>query len=89
MQVEGYTDSVGSDDYNQQLSEHRATSVRDYLTGAGIPAASVTAKGLGKTLPVATNDTASGRQQNRRVELVVSGEIIGGLMRPAAIVAGQ
>ena len=65
------------DDYNQQLSEHRATSVRDYLTGAGVAAASVTAKGLGKTLPVATNDTPTGRQQNRRVELVVSGEVIG------------
>ena len=60
MQVEGYTDSVGSEASNQQLSEHRATSVRDYLTSAGIPAASVTAKGLGETLPVATNDTASG-----------------------------
>jgi len=89
MLVEGYTDSVGSETSNQQLSEHRATSVRDYLTGAGIPAASVTAKGLGETLPVATNDTASGRQQNRRVELVVSGDIIGGLMQPTAIVAGQ
>jgi outer membrane protein OmpA-like peptidoglycan-associated protein len=89
MLVEGYTDSVGSETSNQQLSEHRATSVRDYLTGAGIPAASVTAKGLGETLPVATNDTASGRQQNRRVELVVSGDIIGGLIQPTAIVAGQ
>ena len=89
MQVEGYTDTVGSEASNQQLSERRATSVRDYLTNAGIPAASVTAKGLGETLPVATNDTASGRQQNRRVELVVSGDIIGGLMQPAVIVAGQ
>jgi outer membrane protein OmpA-like peptidoglycan-associated protein len=89
MQVEGYTDSVGSEASNQQLSERRATSVRDYLTSAGIPPASVTAKGLGETLPVATNDTASGRQQNRRVELVVSGDIIGGLMQPTAIVAGQ
>ncbi len=89
MQVEGYTDSVGSEASNQKLSEHRAASVRDYLTGTGIPAASVTAKGLGETLPVATNATASGRQQNRRVELVVSGDIIGGLMQPAAIVAGQ
>ena len=89
MQVEGYTDSVGSEASNQLLSEHRATSVRDYLTNAGIPAGSVTAKGLGETLPVATNDTASGRQQNRRVELVVSGDIIGGLMQPMAIVIGQ
>ncbi len=77
MQVEGYTDSVGTDDYNQKLSENRATSVRDYLTGAGIPTESVTAKGFGKTEPVASNDTAAGRQQNRRVELVVSGDLIG------------
>jgi len=77
MQVEGFTDSVGGDDYNQQLSEDRAGSVRDYLTGAGIPTASVTAKGFGKNLPVASNDTSAGRQQNRRVELVVSGELIG------------
>jgi outer membrane protein OmpA-like peptidoglycan-associated protein len=77
LEVEGHTDSVGGDDYNQQLSEHRATSVRDYLTNAGIPVNSVTAKGFGKTQPVASNDTSTGRQQNRRVELVVSGEIIG------------
>ncbi|MEO8594628.1 MAG: OmpA family protein [Candidatus Solibacter sp.] len=89
MQVEGFTDSTGSDASNQQLSEHRATSVRDYLTSSGIPAASVTAKGFGETLPVATNDTATGRQQNRRVELVVSGDIIGGLVQPAASMAGQ
>jgi outer membrane protein OmpA-like peptidoglycan-associated protein len=86
MQVEGYTDSVGSEVSNQQLSDQRAASVRDYLTTAGVPAASVTAKGLGETLPVATNDTASGRQQNRRVELVVSGDIIGGLMQPTVVV---
>ena len=77
LDVEGYTDSVGADGYNQQLSEQRAGAVRDYLTQAGIPLNSVTAKGFGKTQPVATNDTAVGRQQNRRVELVVSGEIIG------------
>jgi len=77
LEVEGHTDSVGGDDYNQQLSEHRATAVRDYLTQAGIPVNSVTAKGYGKTQPAASNDTAAGRQQNRRVELVVSGEIIG------------
>jgi outer membrane protein OmpA-like peptidoglycan-associated protein len=85
MQVEGYTDSVGTDDYNQKLSENRATSVRDYLTGAGIPTESVTAKGFGKTGPVASNDTASGRQQNRRVELVVSGDLIGSEIRPAPL----
>src|SRR4029077_20916196 len=77
LEVEGHTDSVGGDDYNQLLSEHRASSVRDYLTQAGIPINSVSAKGLGKTRPVASNDTTAGRQQNRRVELVVSGEIIG------------
>ncbi len=77
LEVEGHTDSVGGDDYNQLLSEHRASSVRDYLTQAGIPMNSVSAKGLGKTRPVASNDTTAGRQQNRRVELVVSGEIIG------------
>jgi len=77
LDVEGHTDSVGGDDYNQQLSQQRATAVRDYLTQAGIPMNSVTSKGFGKTQPVATYDTAVGRQQNRRVELVVSGEIIG------------
>jgi PAS domain S-box-containing protein len=89
MQVEGYTDSVGSDDYNQTLSEHRATSVRDYLTQAGIPTASVIAKGFGKTQPVASNDTSTGRQQNRRVELVVSGEIIGAEIRPSPVLAAK
>ena len=87
LQVEGYTDSVGTDDYNQQLSEHRATSVRDYLTQAGIAESSVTAKGFGKTEPVASNDTSAGRQQNRRVELVVSGEIIGSDIRPSPFLA--
>jgi outer membrane protein OmpA-like peptidoglycan-associated protein len=89
LQVEGYTDSVGGDDYNQQLSEHRATSVRDYLTSAGIPGTSVTAQGFGKTQPVASNDTSGGRQQNRRVELVVSGEIIGAVIRPLPVLADR
>ncbi|MDR3700521.1 MAG: OmpA family protein [Candidatus Sulfopaludibacter sp.] len=77
LAVEGYTDSVGGDDYNQQLSEDRSESVRDYLTRQGMAVGSVTAKGFGKTHPVATNETADGRQQNRRVELVISGEVIG------------
>jgi outer membrane protein OmpA-like peptidoglycan-associated protein len=77
LDVEGHTDSVGSDDYNQRLSEDRGGAVRDYLMEQGMPAASVTAKGLGKTQPVASNDTAKGRQENRRVELVISGEVIG------------
>lgn len=77
LAIEGNTDSVGSDAMNQQLSEQRAGSVRDYLAKENIPAASMTSQGFGKTKPVASNDTAEGRQQNRRVELVVSGEVIG------------
>jgi outer membrane protein OmpA-like peptidoglycan-associated protein len=77
LAIEGNTDSVGSDSMNQQLSEQRAGSVRDYLAKENIPASSMTSKGFGKTQPVASNDTAEGRQQNRRVELVVSGEVIG------------
>jgi outer membrane protein OmpA-like peptidoglycan-associated protein len=77
LDVEGHTDSVGGDDYNQKLSEQRGSNVRDYLTQQGMAGSSVTTKGLGKTQPVASNDTASGRQQNRRVELVISGEVIG------------
>jgi outer membrane protein OmpA-like peptidoglycan-associated protein len=77
LEVEGHTDNVGGDDFNQNLSEQRGVAVRDYLTQQGIAGAAVTTKGFGKTQPVASNDTAAGRQQNRRVELVVSGEIIG------------
>jgi len=77
LAIEGNTDSVGGDAMNQRLSEQRADSVRDYLLHETIPAASMTSRGFGKTQPVATNDTAEGRQQNRRVELVVSGDIIG------------
>ena len=77
LAIEGNTDSVGSDSMNQQLSEQRAASVRDYLAKENIPATSMTAQGFGKMQPVASNDTAEGRQQNRRVELVVSGEVIG------------
>jgi len=69
---------VGGDEYNQRLSEQRASSVRDYLVQNGISMNNVTAIGFGKTRPVVSNDSASGRQQNRRVELVVSGEEIGG-----------
>ena len=75
--VEGHTDSVGADDMNQTLSEQRAGSVRDYLAQENVPTTSMTSQGFGKTRPVATNDTAEGRQQNRRVELVVSGDVIG------------
>ncbi len=77
LSVEGHTDSVGSDEYNQNLSEHRAESVRDYFIQQGIPAGSIEARGFGKTEPIATNDTPEGRQANRRVELVLSGDAIG------------
>ena len=77
LEVEGHTDSVGSDEYNQKLSENRGSSVRDYLTQQGLPSASVSTKGFGEAQPVASNDNATGRQQNRRVELVISGEVIG------------
>ena len=77
LEVEGHTDSVGSDDYNQHLSEQRGEAVSAYLTQQGMPSSSITTRGLGEGQPVASNDNAAGRQQNRRVELVVSGEIIG------------
>src|SRR5437879_10570665 len=77
LQVEGHTDSVGSDEFNQQLSERRAGSVRDFLVQQGVREAAVSSRGFGKTQPVATNDTPEGRQRNRRVELVVNGEAIG------------
>jgi outer membrane protein OmpA-like peptidoglycan-associated protein len=75
--VGGYTDNVGGDEMNQKLSENRAGAVRDYLVAQGVATASVSATGFGNTLPVASNDNASGRQENRRVELVVSGDAIG------------
>lgn len=77
LEVEGHTDSVGGDEYNQKLSEERAGAVMGYLVQQGVNPANVTAKGFGKTMPVADNSTAAGRQRNRRVELVVSGDVIG------------
>lgn len=77
LQVEGHTDSVGSDEYNQQLSEKRAGAVRDYLIQQGISTDAIEARGFGKTDPIASNETAEGRQQNRRVEMVISGDAIG------------
>jgi outer membrane protein OmpA-like peptidoglycan-associated protein len=77
LQIEGHTDSVGSDEFNQQLSEKRANSVRDYMIGQGMPSDSISAVGLGKDEPIASNDTAQGRQLNRRVEIIVAGDIIG------------
>ncbi len=86
LAVEGHTDSVGSDDYNQKLSEQRGSSVRDYLTKEGVASGSVTTKGFGESQPVASNDTAKGRQENRRVELVVSGDVIGTEIGKVAVV---
>jgi outer membrane protein OmpA-like peptidoglycan-associated protein len=77
LQIEGHTDSVGSDEMNQQLSERRADSVRAFLAEQGVPGSAISARGFGKTQPVAGNDTAEGRQRNRRVELVVNGDSIG------------
>jgi hypothetical protein len=77
LQVEGYTDNIGSDEYNQKLSEQRADGVKDYLVSQSVADANVTAQGFGKTHFVADNSTNEGRAQNRRVELVVSGAAIG------------
>jgi len=77
LQVEGYTDNVGSDDFNQKLSEERAAAVRDYLTSQGVAQPGISAAGYGKSDPVADNSTSQGRAENRRVQLVVSGNSIG------------
>lgn len=77
LDIEGHTDSVGSDEFNQKLSEQRADTVRGFLIDQGLYPGCITARGLGKTMPVASNETREGRQRNRRVELIVSGEVIG------------
>jgi outer membrane protein OmpA-like peptidoglycan-associated protein len=77
LQVEGYTDNIGSDEYNQKLSEQRADGVRDYLISQSVQQNNITAEGYGKNNPIADNSTNSGRAQNRRVQLVVSGDAIG------------
>ena len=77
LQVEGYTDNIGSDEYNQKLSEERADAVRDYLVSQSVPEANISAAGYGKSNPIADNSTNAGRAQNRRVQLVVSGSSIG------------
>ncbi len=77
LEVEGHTDSTGSDELNQRLSEQRAFAVREYLIAQGLASDAIVAKGFGKGRPVAGNDTSVGRQKNRRVELIVSGDVIG------------
>jgi outer membrane protein OmpA-like peptidoglycan-associated protein len=87
LEVEGHTDSTGADEFNQILSERRANAVRDFLLEQGVNSVNITAQGFGKGQPIASNDTAAGRQLNRRVEMIVSGEIIGtpiGSTRPTS-----
>ena len=80
LEIEGHTDSIGSDQFNQSLSEKRAASVRDYLVDAGVPLSNVIARGFGKTRPAADNGSVEGRKLNRRVEMIVSGDVIGNVM---------
>ena len=77
LKIEGHTDNAGSVEFNQALSEHRASAVRDYLVGQGLDASSVSAQGLGEQNPVSDNLTPLGREKNRRVEIILSGEVIG------------
>jgi outer membrane protein OmpA-like peptidoglycan-associated protein len=84
LQIEGYTDSIGSDEYNQTLSDKRAEAVRDYLVSSGVSINNVSAQGMGKADPVADNSTAAGRKLNRRVEMIVSGDVIGNQLTPGA-----
>jgi outer membrane protein OmpA-like peptidoglycan-associated protein len=86
IEVGGYTDNVGGDEMNQTLSENRAGAVREYLVEQGVAATSVSAKGFGNASPVASNGNSAGRQENRRVELVVSGDAIGS---PANVTTGS
>ena len=77
LQIEGHTDSTGGDALNQKLSEQRAAATREYLIQQGLAESNITARGFGKTMPVADNSTADGRQKNRRVEIIIGGEVIG------------
>ena len=77
LDIEGHTDSTGGESLNQKLSDQRANAVRKYLIEQGLPETSLIAVGFGSSMPVADNSTAAGRQQNRRVEIIVSGEVIG------------
>jgi outer membrane protein OmpA-like peptidoglycan-associated protein len=77
VEIDGYTDSTGSLEFNERLSQDRADSVRNYLSSQGVNPSAINTQGFGPSQPIASNDTATGRQQNRRVELVVSGSSIG------------
>jgi len=84
LEIDGYTDSTGSPDFNRELSQQRADSVRSFLTSQGVPEDNIVTRGFGDDDPIASNETASGRQLNRRVELVVSGNAIGMNAGPGA-----
>jgi outer membrane protein OmpA-like peptidoglycan-associated protein len=84
FEIEGHTDNIGSDQFNQSLSEKRAASVRDYLVNSGVSLDSVVVRGFGKTQPIASNASASGRKLNRRVEMIVSGDVIGTKLGPGS-----
>jgi outer membrane protein OmpA-like peptidoglycan-associated protein len=88
VEVDGHTDNVGTTDSNQKLSDQRSASVRDYLSQEGVASTSLVAIGFGETQPIGSNDTPAGRQMNRRVELVVSGDAIGSGISPAPAAAG-
>jgi outer membrane protein OmpA-like peptidoglycan-associated protein len=77
LAIEGHTDNIGGDEANMKLSQQRADAVRDFVVQQGLAQGTVTAVGLGKSEPVADNSTNEGRQKNRRVEIIVSGEVIG------------
>ena len=89
VQVEGYTDSIGSDDFNQKLSDNRAAGVKNFLISQGVSSGNITSEGFGKNDPVADNATSSGRTQNRRVNMVVSGDAIGIVENQGASAAPQ
>jgi outer membrane protein OmpA-like peptidoglycan-associated protein len=83
LEIDGYTDAIGSDEYNQTLSDKRAEAVRDYLVTSGVSMNNVVSRGMGKADPIADNTTAAGRKLNRRVEMIVSGDVIGNGAGPA------
>jgi outer membrane protein OmpA-like peptidoglycan-associated protein len=85
LEVEGHADSVGGEEFNQRLSERRAAAVRDFLVQQGVPSSAIGSLGFGESQPIASNETATGRQLNRRVELVVSGDVIGIPIEAAAM----
>ncbi len=84
LEIDGFTDNTGGEDFNQKLSEKRAGTVRDYLVDNGVPINNVIAKGMGESNPIADNATSAGRKLNRRVEMIVSGDVIGNVVGPQA-----